>query len=60
MNNLKRILGMGMLLVTLGLTGCSSDSASEDADTVVPSLNQAAYIPGTKQSISLDIIRYQK
>ena len=50
MNNLKRILGMGMLLAMLSLTGCGSDNTSEDSDTTnttVPSVNQASYIPGT-------------
>jgi len=53
MDIMKRILGMGMVLAVLSLIGCGSDNASDESGNsgnvtgVVPSLNQAAYIPGT-------------
>lgn len=49
MNTGKRILGLGMLLVSLTLIACGSDNKSDDSGTAVvaPSLNQAAWVSGT-------------
>jgi len=47
----KRILGLGMLLVSLSLIGCGGDNNSgagtAGVSVVTPSLNQAAYMVGT-------------